>query len=97
MATSCGSPSATILAMRAEGPKESESLFRVARVNSGASSSSEVFMAVELITFTSFGTAEPRFDQCGRVEYGWGVQSTRRLLRQSIARFSTRTAGMAAM
>ena len=47
--------------MRAEGPKENDSVLPVARVNSGASSSSEVFMAVELSTFTSFGTAEPHF------------------------------------
>ena len=53
MATSWASPSATILAIRAEGPKANDSVLPVARSNSGASSSSEVFMAVVASTLIS--------------------------------------------
>ena len=53
IATSVSSPSATILVIRAEGPKENESLLPVARSKSGASSSSDVFMAVVASTLIS--------------------------------------------
>src|SRR5689334_4758445 len=53
MATSWASPSATILAIRAEGPKTKESLLPVARSNSGVSSSNDVLMAVVASTLIS--------------------------------------------
>jgi hypothetical protein len=43
--------------MRADGPNTIDSVLPVARWNSAASSSSDVFMAVVLSTLISFGTA----------------------------------------
>src|SRR5690349_20612244 len=53
MATSWASPSATILAIRAEGPKTKESLLPVVRSNSGVNSSNDVLMAVVASTLIS--------------------------------------------
>ena len=56
--TSFGSPSATCFLIRAEGPKESASVWPVARSNPAVSSSSDVFIAVVLMILIS-GTSLP--------------------------------------